>query len=150
MTQATFLLAVKAALEARVKTLAVALTVDYVDLDDTTQTPKILGKGGPALVYEFGSLEGNPMDPLYAGNFHVGGRLDNSPANYELLKLTGAVESAFPVGQRIEIFELFDEVKGPLVGIVMPGHTEVAPQTYDLLSGFRMVSIPFAAQRLLV
>jgi len=137
-------------MEAKVKKLSLNLGIQYVDLDDTTTTPKILGSADPALVFEMGNLEGNPMDPLYAGNFHVGARFSDGPGNYELLQFTGAVEELFQVGFRIEVFEMFDVALGPLVGIVIPGHTEVVPQTYDLLSGFRMVSVPFSAQRLLI
>jgi hypothetical protein len=150
MAQDDFLLAVKSTIEKRVKSLADSLSLLYVDLDDTTQTEVVLGTNSPALVFEMGSLDTDPIDPLYSGSFHVGARVADDPSNYTLLGNTGKVAELFPIGARIEVFNESDVVQGPLIGVLLVGGQEVAAQTYDLLSGFRLVSIPFKAQRLLI
>jgi len=150
MSQDNFLLAVKSTLEKRVKAFADSSSLLYVDLDDKTQTETVLGTNQPALVLLMGNFDTDPIDPLYAGSFHVGARAVDDPSNYALLGNTGKVAELFPIGGRIEVFDESDVIQGAFVGVLVPGEQGVDIQTYDLLSEFRLVAIPFKAQRLLI
>lgn len=146
----TFSLAFKSTLDKVAFDLASSLAIDYIDLDDTTRTAQALSESTPALVLEYGTLEETPKDPLYSGVFHIGARTSDDPSNYKILALAGAVSEMFPQGGRILIHEEFEATQGPLVGILVPGQVGLVQQTYDTLSGFRMIAVPFMAQRLLI
>ncbi len=145
-----FLLALKSTIDKMVKLKSLEIAVNCADLDDNVQTPKLFSTEDSALLLEFGSLQEDPIDPLYSGNFHVGARTVNDPANYEILELVGVVSSLFVPGQRVEIREEFDLVQGPLVGILNPSSVDVLQQNYDLISNMRLVNVSFLAQRLVV
>jgi hypothetical protein len=146
----SFLLALKSTIDKIVHTKSVEVSVGCTDLDDNTQTPKLFSTSAPALVLEFGSLMEDPKDPLYSGNFHVGARTVDDPANYEILELVGVVSSLFVPGERIEIREEFDLTEGPLVGVLNPSEVDVLQQNYDLMSNMRLVNVSFKAQRIIV
>jgi hypothetical protein len=146
----SFLLALKSTIDKIVHTKSVEIAVGCTDLDDNTQTPKLFSTENSALLLEFGSLVDDPRDPLYSGNFHVGARTVDDPANYEILELVGVVSSLFVPGVRIEIREEFDLVEGPLVGVLTPTEIDVLQQNYDLMSNMRLVNVSFKAQRLVV
>lgn len=145
-----FLLALKSTIDKMVKLKSVEIAVKCADLDDNVQTPKLFSTEDSALVLEFGSLVEDPVDPLYSGNFHVGARTVNDPANYEILELVGVVSSLFVPGQRIEIREEFDLLEGPMVGVLNPSSVDVLQQNYDLISNMRLVNVAFLAQRLVI
>lgn len=144
------MLAIKSTMDKKIKELADSLSVEYLDLDDTTRTVEVLGTKDSALILEYGTFCEDPRDPLYRGNVHIGARTADDPANYEILALVGKVSALFPQGERILLHDESEVSQGPLVGILTPGESEALPQTYDLLSGFRLVNVPFKAQRLLI
>lgn len=147
MSEETFLVATKSTIDKLCKTLANTLSIDYIDLDDTTETARLFGTDNNSLLFEFSTLQSDPKDPIYVGSFNVGARTVTDPANYEILKLVGHVKKLFPKGERILIADSYEAVETGTVGVMVPGDAEVITQTYDLLSGVRMVSVGFRAQR---
>jgi hypothetical protein len=145
----TFMLAIKSTLDTLMVELAAVKSVPYLDLDDTTKTPDVLGKNEPALIGEFGTLEESPIDPLYNGSVRVGARTCDDPANYKILELAGTLNDKFSRGSVIPIFEMFGSVPGPKVGTMTITSTEVVEQNYDVLSNFRLMNVTFRAQRLI-
>lgn len=149
MSQANFLVSLKSTIDKLANTLATTLSVQYVDLDDVTTTATLFRGEDTAIVMEFGTLEADPCDPIYAGSFNIGARTVQDPGNYDILKLVGAVEQLFPRGQRILVYDSFEEEETGLQGILVPGDITVIPQQYDMSSGFRLMTVTFKAQRLL-
>lgn len=149
MSQANFLVSLKSTIDKLANTLATTLGVQYVDLDDVTTTAALFRGEATAIVMEFGTLEADPSDPIYAGSFNIGARTVQDPGNYDILKLVGEVEQLFPRGQRILVYDSFEELETGLQGILVPGDITVIPQQYDMSSGFRLMTVTFKAQRLL-
>jgi hypothetical protein len=149
MSQDTFLVCIKSAVDKLCNQMAVDLGIKFLDTDDTTQTSKIFNSSDNALLFEFGTLQPDPQDPIYVGHFNVGARTVTDPGNYEILKLVGLVSGIFPKGERILIHDSYLPVETGLIGVLVPGDVEVISQQYDILAGVRMVHVTFRAQRLL-
>lgn len=149
MSQATFLVSVKSTIDKLANTLAVSLGLPYVDLDDTTTAATLFKSEDSAILVEFNTLEPDPIDPLYAGSFHIGARTVQDPGNYSILKLVGLVEELFPKGARILVYDSFEVAETGLQGVIVPGNVVVTSQQYDLSSGIRLLAVSFKAQRLL-
>lgn len=149
MSQANFLVSLKSTIDKLANTLATTLGVQYVDLDDVTTTAALFRGEATAIVMEFGTLEADPSDPIYTGSFNIGARTVQDPGNYDILKLVGEVEQLFPRGQRILVYDSFEETETGIQGILVPGDITVIPQQYDMSSGFRLMTVTFKAQRLL-
>ena len=148
MSQDTFLVSVKSTVDKLCKQLADSLNITFLDTDDTTQTNKVFSTNQSALLFEFGTLQPDPIDPIYVGHFNVGARTVTDPGNYEILKLVGLVSNIFPKGERILIRDSYLVTETGIIGVMVPGDVEVISQQYDVLSGIRMASVTFRAQRL--
>ncbi len=149
MSSATFPVSVKSAIDKLAHTLAISKGLPYVDLDDTTTTAELLRGEQSAIVMEFGTLEGDLIDPLYAGSFSIGARTVRDPGNYDILQLVGDAQDLFPQGKRILIYDSYLPAETGLQGVLIPGDAMVAPQQYDMSSGIRLVEVKFKAQRLI-
>lgn len=147
MSLATFAISLKSAIDKLGHTLAVSKGLTYVDLDDVTATAGLFASADSAIVAEFGTLEGDPKDPLYAGSFRIGARTVQDPGNYDILKLVGDVQALFPEGDRIEVNDSYEVAETGVQGVLIPGEAIVSPQQYDMSSGLRLIEITFKAQR---
>jgi hypothetical protein len=148
MSEINFMTALKSTIDKKAKALAESLNVQYVDLDDTTATSELFKTSDSAIVFELSTFQQNPIDPLYSGTLHIGARTVLDPGNYEILQLVGQVSSLFKEGVRIPIRESFEVLESGVVGVMLPGNAVAMPQQYELLSGIRLVSLDFTAQRL--
>jgi hypothetical protein len=150
MSEETFLVALKSTLDKVGNDLALAQTppVTFVDLLNVVNTQALFESEDDALVWEFMTLQESPRDPLYQAHFDIGARTVNDPANYDILTLVGQVKTVLPYGQRIEIRDYSGLTQGPVVGIINVISVAVMEQTYDKVSGIRMITVIAKATRL--
>lgn len=150
MSQESFPVALKSTIDKIGWGLALAETppVEFVDLDNVVNTAKLFESNDTALVWSMAVLVPTPSDPLYAGSFTIGARTVNDPANYDIMLLVGKLGEQLQEGARVDLHDYTGVTAGPLLGILTVTKVTVLPQEYDKVSGIRMVSVEFRAQRL--
>lgn len=143
-----FIKALKSTVDKLAAGLAVALDIQYADIDDNPNGGELFRSESKAILVEFNVLSENPVDPLYVGSFNIGARTVNDPGNYDNLSLVGIVSDLFPQNSRIEIMD-YSEVLAPsaVKGILNPERVVINPQFSDMSTGIRMATVHFLAQR---
>lgn len=137
-----FVLQTKSTLDKIGTDLATALSVSYVDLDDTVNVSDVLTNESSALLMRFVNMDEAPRDPLYTLTFTMGIKTVSDPSNYSLLTMISQVKKQFEQGSSIDIYD-YSEVTPPTVvkGSMMFVESGVDQQVMDRMSGARLLTV---------
>lgn len=151
MSEDKFLVAVKSTIDKLGNDLAQSQVPPalFVDLDDSTATEDAMSSEADAIVWELGTLEEEPADPLYMLTFSIGARTTNDAANYDILRLTGKVREHFKKGNTYRVRDYSDLVASVEMGVIRITDVVVMQQSFDRTSGVRLVTVYARAQRFL-
>lgn len=143
-----FTLALKSTIDKRGVELATALGVaNFVDLDDTANAAVKLQSPDDCIVWQFHSLDEDPVDPMYTAIFMIGAKTTTDPSNYTMMDFISQVKASFRTRGRIEIKNYSGAVAGPLLGDMYISQSGVEAQEFDKESGYRFVSVVAKAVR---
>lgn len=149
MSHALFLVAVKSTIDKLCNDLALAQDTPtrFVDLDDATAVEDVMTSSDPAVIWDMGSFEESPSDPLYYSTFSIGARTTEDPSNYNILRLTGDIGDVFKVGVSLDIKDYSGSLASESMGRLHILSVSVNPQGFDRISGVRLASVVARAQR---
>ena len=144
-----FLRAVKSTIDKLVVDFAQAQSTptNFLDLDDVTAAEEVLASTDPAVIWELGSFEEYPQDPLYALSFSVGVRTFQDAANYSLLSMASDLSELFQSNTYFEITDSSDTVESAKKGTLIITSFTLNQQTYDKTSGVRLGTVVARATR---
>jgi hypothetical protein len=142
-----FYLAVKSTIDRIAVDLATALSIGFVELDDTVNVERLLSSPADLVVYQMVGMDEAPKAPLYMVTFSIGAKTTTDPANYDLAEIVSAVKAVVNKGASFQVKDYSSGTAPPteVVGSLLITSTGVDPQMFDGASGIRMLSVRAAA-----
>jgi hypothetical protein len=128
--------------------LGVAIGANYmagdiavIDLTDNVNVEELLASPDPAIVWELGTMNPAPREPMWDVSFVIGAKTAKDPARYEQMSLIEAVNAAVKQGSDIQVRDYSGETAGAIVGYLHITWVGLDPAQGDRFSGVRLVSV---------
>lgn len=117
-----------------------------MDLDSAVNMEKLADTDRATFLFRWMTLDEDPMDPLWSGEFYVGVKTGKDPGNYGLVALLDKLRETFAKGETLDLRDYSGAAASDnVVGTATIIDFTAEPQAFDGHVGIRMCRVRYRA-----